>query len=64
MVVDDDGRVSTNEMADKQVVGAPRLTIVHPYQFEPLVPLQIPGEHAPSPEEKEEDTNRLGNTDW
>ena len=47
----------------KQVVGAKS---VHPYQFEPLVPLPNPGEqHSPSyPEEKEEETNRLGNTDW
>ena len=66
MVVDDDSRVQTKKMAGKQVVGAPLLKSVHPYQFEPLVPLPNPGEHSPShyPEEKEEETNRLGNTDW
>ena len=33
MVVDDDSRVSTKKMAGKQVVGAPLLKSVHPYQF-------------------------------
>ena len=54
----------------EQAVTEQQMKYVHPYQFEPMVPLPEPGEQnseafeANSPEEEEDATNRLGNTDW
>ena len=54
----------------EQAVAEQRMRNIHPYQSEPVVPFPEPGEQnseafeANSPEEEQDATNRLENTDW